>query len=159
MNQGTEFEKPRGVSSVEVRPGFSQVHVSTLQGDVMEERLRVLLAIADREISIDFLKLTPGGLSFLVPEDRSADVEAALRPLGTQFTVRQERSILLVHAVNIRDEEGLIAKIVERAIASGATIDHVSDMHDRMLMVMEQGDAQRVAESFRGELMEAVHAN
>jgi aspartokinase len=159
MNEGTEFEKPRGISSVEVRPGFAQVHVSRLTGSVMEERIRVLNAIADADISIDFLKITPSGLSFLVPDDRPDEVERALTPIGVHFSVRKDRSILLVHAVNIRDEEGLIAKIIQKAIASGATIDHVSDMHDRMLMVMAQSDAERVADSFRSELLEVAHAH
>lgn len=159
MNQGTEFEKPRGISKVEVRTGFAQVHVSRLKGNIMDERLRVLKAIADVGISIDFLKITPSGLSFLVPEG-AGDVDAALSPLEVHFSVRNGRSIVLVHAVNIRDEEGLIANIVQTAIATGATIDHVSDMHDRILLVMQHADAERVEQHFRGSLLvEAAHAH
>lgn len=140
----TEFEKKRGISAVEVRRGFAQVHVSQLQGNLMEERLRVLRAVADVDASIDFLKLTPSGLSFLVPGDRGDIVGQALAGVGVNFSVRKNRSIVLVHAVNIRDEEGLIAGIVQTAIASGATIDHIGDMHDRMLMVVSDDDAERV---------------
>jgi aspartokinase len=141
----TEFEKRRGVSRVEVRPGFAQVHVSRLCDDVMAQRLKVLSAVAASGISIDFLKLTPSGLSFLVPEQDANIVDEALKPLGMHFTVRHDRSIVLVHAVSIRDEEGLIASIVHTAIANGIRIDHVGDMHDRMLMVVQKQDADRLA--------------
>ncbi len=141
----TEFEKRRGVSRVEVRNGFAQVHVSRVMEELMPQRLRVLAAVASVGISIDFLKLTPSGMSFLVPEQDANAVESALSPLGVHFSVRHDRSIVLVYAVSIRDEEGLIASIVHAAIEMGIRIDHVGDMHDRMLMVVHKEDADRLA--------------
>ena len=141
----TEFEKKRGVSNVEVRHGFAQVHVSRFTTDVMRERLKVLDAVASVGISIDFLKLTPSGMSFVVPEQNGEIVDKALEPLGIHFSVRHDRSIVLVHAVSIRDEEGMIAGIVQTAIKNGIRIDHVGDMHDRMLLVVQKADADRLA--------------
>ena len=141
----TEFEKKRGVSNVEVRHGFAQIHVSRFTCDVMQERLRVLDAVASVGISIDFLKLTPSGMSFVVPEQNGDVVDKVLQPLGIHFSVRHDRSIVLVHAVSIRDEEGMIAGIVQTAIKNGIRIDHVGDMHDRMLMVVQKADADRLA--------------
>jgi len=155
-NQHTDFEKPRGVSHVEVRHGYAQVHVSGIAGNLTRERLSILRAVADSEISIDFLKLTQSGLSFLVAEGRSEDIEAALSPLELHFSIRKGRSIVLVHAVNMRDEEGLIARIVRDVILSGATVSHIGDMHNRMLMVVDSAEAERVADQFRESLVEAA---
>jgi len=152
----TEFEKRRGVSNVEVREGFAQVHVAGLTKNLVTERIRVLRAIADAEVSIDFLKLTPSGLSFIVRDDLSEPVFNALEGCEVEFTVVKDRSIVLVHAVNIRDEEGLIARIVQTVIASGAKVDHIGDMHDRMLLVLQRQDAERVARQFRRTLLEAA---
>ena len=152
----TEFEKRRGVSQVEVRHGFAQVHVSRIQGDVMAERLRILDRVAKAGISIDFLKLTPSGMSFLVPETQGELMDKVLEPCGDHFTVRQERSIVLVYAVNIRDEEGLIAGIVHTAITNGIRVDHIGDMHDRMLMVVKRHEADSLANLIRVTLMEVV---
>jgi aspartokinase len=142
----TEFEKRRGVSSVEIRLGFAQAHVSHLAGDVVLERLRVLEAIGAAGISLDFLKLTPSGLSFLVKESDSKGLASAMDGLGVRNTIKPNRAILLVHAVNIRDEEGMLAQIVHAAISSSAKIDHISDMHDRLLMVVDSADADRLRE-------------
>lgn len=156
MNHHTDFEKPRGVNHVEVRDGYAQVHVSALTGNRPLQRLEVLEAVAMAEVSLDFLKLTQSGLSFLVPENRSEDVERALAPLGAKFSLHKGRSIVLVHAVNMRDEEGLIAGIVRDVILSGATVSHISDMHNRMLMVVQTPEAAHVADRFRESLMEVT---
>lgn len=141
----TDFEKPRGVSSVEVRDGFAQAIVEDIEGNVSEGRIAVLAAIAEAGISLDFLKLAPRGLSFLILSNHAAAVAAALGRIGVAFAIHAPRSIVMVHAVNMRDEEGLIARIVSNAIATGMTIEHLGDMHDRMLIVLESDDAKKLA--------------
>lgn len=143
QTQETEFEKRRGISSVELRTGFAQVHITNLLGVVTEARLRVLDALGDANISIDFLKLTPTGLSFLVKNADAPAVTEAVRPVAMDFSIRQDQAIVLVHAVNIRDEEGLVGDIVCAVIASGITIEHTGDMHDRLLLVVSEAQANR----------------
>jgi hypothetical protein len=155
----TEFEKRRGVSHTELRDGFAQVHVTQLGGEVMPARLAVLQAVAQVQVSIDFLKLTPTGLSFLVPSDKAAVVETALAGTDARFSVRRDRSIVMIHAVNIRDEEGLIALVMREAIAAGTTIDHVGDMHDRLLLVVSEADAVRLQSRLQARLDEESHAH
>ncbi|MBX7131575.1 MAG: hypothetical protein K1X67_02740 [Fimbriimonadaceae bacterium] len=140
----TGFEKKRGIISVEIRQGYSQVHVMDLE-PTLDRRLAVLDAVAHAQISLDFLKLTTDGLSFLIPADRSRAIVDCLSGAGYQFELNEGRSIVMVHAVNMRDEEGLIAKIVATAIGSGAHIDHLGDMHDRLLIVTEDSRATDLA--------------
>lgn len=144
----TAFERPRGVGQVETRRGFCQVHVEGLPEPVVPKRLEALGAVAEEGISIDFLKLTPRGLSFVAPADRAGDIERVLA--GAQ--VARDRSVVSVHAVNIRDEEGLLAEIVQEAIALGAQIDHVGDGHDRLLLVVGDADAARIETHFRAKI-------
>ena len=149
----TAFEKRRGISSVEQRTGYAQVHVSRLPEPLIESRLRVLGAIADGGISIDFLKFTQSGLSFVIPQESAPVVSRALGELEAHTSVREGRHILLVHAVNMRDEEGLIARILLESISAGVKVDHVSDMHDRMLIVCEASDAARLKAHIEDKLM------
>lgn len=156
MATETDFEKRRGVSRIEVRDGFAQVHSSRIAEPLMEGRLSVLQRVADARVSIDFLKLTPSGLSFLIPEAQSQAVEHALKDCDVHTTVKPGRSIVLVHAVNIRDEEGMIARVVQEVIASGARMDHISDMHDRMLVVVHTEDALPLRKRLEENLVEAA---
>jgi len=125
-----------------VRRGFTQVHVSHLPEPVMSARLQSLHAVGEAGISIDFLKMTPSGMSFLVADSQSDPVESALKPIGVRCTVRPARCVVEVHAVNIRDEEGMIARIVAIAIQSGARLEHICDMHDRLLIVVQEQDLE-----------------
>lgn len=120
----------------------------------MAERLRIMDLVSKAGISIDFLKLTPSGMSFLVAEESADLLETVLLQCGDHFSVRRDRSIVLVYAVSIRDEEGLIAAIVRTAITNGIRVDHIGDMHDRMLMVVRNVDAERLAALYRETLLE-----
>jgi aspartate kinase len=148
----TEFEKPRGVSRVEIRDGFAQVQVDGLGEPEAEARIEVVRQIAEADVSLDFLKLTPNGLSFLVPESSAKAAEAALANGRARFRILAPRSIVMVHAVNMRDEEGLIARIVSQAIGTGLTLEHLGDMHDRILIVLESGDAKKLAQHLEDAL-------
>jgi len=159
MTPQTEFEKRRGVSRVEVRSGFAQAHLSNLGDPLSSRRLTVLEAVADAGISIDFLKMTPMGLSFLIKATEVEALHKVLKSLDLEYSLRDGRSVVLVHAVNIRDEEGLIAGILKAAISGGTTVHHISDMHDRVLMVVESSEADKLADTVKGAFMEAIRAN
>lgn len=136
-----KFEQQRGISSIQIRDGYTRVHVSDLKGPIEVSRLRVLDAIARANVSIDFLKLTPGGLAFVAPEAAEEAVRQCLADLDERAAMDSNRSVLLVSAVNMRDEEGLIAQIVARCVQSGIEIDHLADMHDGVLIVCAREDA------------------
>lgn len=154
MDQETGFEKTRGVSRVEVRSGFAQVHVRGIRSPIMNQRLGVLRAIADAGVCIDFLKMTPDGFGCLIAEDQSAQVERALAGAGVEFAVATGRSVVLVHAVNMRSEEGLTATVIKKSIESGVKIEHISDMHDRMLLVVLSEEAKGLGEVLSSVLID-----
>lgn len=155
MAQETGFEKTRGVSRVEVKSGFAQVHVRELTEPIMDARLSVLKSIANAGISIDFLKLTPDGLSCIITEAQSEKAAEALKSANVEYAVATGRSVLLVFAVNMRDEEGLIAQVVQEAIRSGKAIEHISDMHDRMLLVTLSEHANDLKNTLVQELVDS----
>lgn len=148
----TDFEKRRGISHVEVRPGLTQVHVLGLPSPVSKKRIEVLEAVTKAGISLDFLKLTPTGMSFLVPADKTEIISDTLNQAGIKNQLDTERSLVLVHAVNIRDEEGMIAGILRKVIDSGISVDHASDMHDRILIVTEANQAEKFKSLIEGGL-------
>lgn len=159
MTQETEFEKRRGVSRVESRTGFAKIQALSLKEPLSASRLELLGAVGAAGVAIDFLKMTPGGVSFLLPEASLAKAKAAIAPLGVDLQISESLRIVIVHAVNIRDEEGLIARILRFAIGRGADVQHVADMHDRVLMVVGGEDADWLAAALKEEFLEAAHAH
>ncbi len=147
-----EFEKRRGVNRVEVQPGYAQVHISGLGDGAPEGRLLALQLVKDSEVGIFFLKFSIGGLSFLVREEAVSKLKTAFGTAFKEFDIRLGCSIVFVHAINMRDEEGLLAEILSQAIASGANIEHIGDMHDRVCIACLASDAELIANAIKVEV-------
>ncbi|MBL8047462.1 MAG: hypothetical protein JNJ45_02150 [Chthonomonas sp.] len=149
----TAFEKRRGISRLEIRDNLAQIHISQLDGNLADARLEVLKLVADANFSIDFVKLTPSGFSFLVDGSMATQLDDLLKQGGVHFSIAPRQSIVLVTAVNMRDEEGLLARVVSLAIATGAPIAHLADMHDQLLVVTDHDGARTIADRLK-QLME-----
>ncbi|MCU0315683.1 MAG: hypothetical protein MUC92_03730 [Fimbriimonadaceae bacterium] len=152
----TEFEKARGIHLVEQRTGLSRVHVVNLAEPLMASRLNVLKMVAEAKVSIDFLKFTPDGITFIVSDTHTSTVEACLKALDVEHSILRDRSVVLAHAANLRDEEGLIAQLVSEAIDSVQEIDHLGDMHDRLLFVVKASHAPELTARIKERFMEKI---
>lgn len=152
----TEFEKARGINRIDIREGYVGALVINLGDPVMESRLAVLKCVKEKGISMDFLKFTRDGLSFLIKEADFQAAKEAFEMAGVEYVLRPDESLLVVHAVNMRDEEGLVARIVSEVIATGERIDHMGDMHDRLMMVMSREDAIKAKRSLENKFVEVL---
>ena len=148
------FEAPLGVSEIKVRHGFAQIYVSVGKHDVATKRIEVLRILAEAEISHKYLQLTQDGLALIITEAQVPETEKALQDAGVKYELNPGRSIVLVKANGLWEEKGMIASVVEAAIATGVQVDHVGDMHDRMYMVVKGEVAEETAEKFRRHLQE-----
>lgn len=152
-NHRKELDTHRGVSEIQCRPGLTQVHVELDRERLEDARLDLLQAIADDDLSLNFVKLTPAGISFLIREAIEDRVSALLRSRGLAFEIIGKRSFVVAHAPNMRDEPGLIAEIVHTTIGSGFEVDQVGDMHDRVLMIVPSESGEALAELLRARLI------
>ncbi|MBS1720305.1 MAG: hypothetical protein JST35_07660 [Armatimonadetes bacterium] len=143
-HQPSLLEVQRGIQSAEIRRGLSRAHVYNLEGDLVAARLAVFHTIALAGISIRFAKLSPTAISFLGESGAFASLRSALAPLNVEVTVQDDCAMVEVAAVNIRDEEGLLAQVLARAFASGIQILHIGDSHDRVFFVVHEADAERL---------------
>ncbi|MCH8275479.1 MAG: hypothetical protein IH851_11895 [Armatimonadetes bacterium] len=146
MQSQTSFETARGISGVDVEEGYALVEVRGIpDADVAERRLSALRTLNEARISIDFLKVNEGGFSFVVPEEAGGNTRDALLGAGFDASLMAGRAILSVRAPNVRDESGLLARICEHVVQTGAVIEQVGDMHTGVLLVMEAASAKRAA--------------
>ncbi|HXH60805.1 MAG TPA: hypothetical protein VNI20_05545 [Fimbriimonadaceae bacterium] len=152
----TEFEKPRGVNRVDVRHGLARATVSGLKDPIMESRLDVLSKVREAGVSIDFVKFSNGSMSFVAAESDHKTLSKVLKGAPCKSEVEPGCCVVTVHAVNMQDEEGLVARIVGQVIASGEEVDHVGDMHDRLLFVTDKETGDRLVERLRKSLIEGA---
>lgn len=152
----TEFEKKRGINRVEIRPGLTRALIKDLSEPLLESRLRVLQAVREAGVSIDFLKFARGALSFVTADADFKALEKTLKGAGGTVELERDCCIVIVHAVNMQDEEGLVARIVSEVIASGEPVDHIGDMHDRLLLVTDSKTGQVLADKLRDRIAAEV---
>lgn len=150
MQSNTSIETARGISDVEVSNGHALIVVSGMnEEDSSQRMLEALRALKDADCSIDFLKISGSGFSFIVPELGAAAATAALCAAGFNAEALAGRSIITVRAPNIRDESGLVARIAQLVVRSGAIIEQVGDMHSSVQVVVETPKAEKAANSLR----------
>ncbi len=147
----TAFEKRRGVNEVVLQSGFAQVHISRLPSPLQENRLVALRQLKEEGVGLFFLKLTPSGLSFLVKEENVPRLDERFKNIDFNYSLHIGKSVVFVKAANMRDEEGLLASILSEAIASGARIEHLGDMHDAVCIAAIHDDAVKIAEAIRAK--------
>lgn len=145
----TKFERERGIDRVEVKGGFATVSVGPLVPPFEQARLDVLRRVAQQGVSVDYLKLDGPRMSFVVSEPDLAALAAGLE--GLSFQSRPGRCVVAVHAANMRDEEGLIARTISRIMLTGDEVDHIGDMHDRVIFVLDTETAERVKADLGGD--------
>jgi aspartokinase len=145
MQSQTTFETARGISGVEVIPGFAAIEVAGPQFDLLE----AFRALKRAEVSADFLKLNLEGLSFVVPQELADRTVDSLCAKGLSARAMGGRSVIKVMAPNIRDESGLVARIAEKLVEAGARIEHVGDMNSAVMVVVEDRLADAAADALR----------
>lgn len=148
MLSQTYFETARGISSVEVQPGYSLIVVRGT-GEAGEKLVEALETLERGGFSVDFLKLGRAEFSFLVREESQQKVVEVLNAKGFDASHHRSKAIITVDAPNIRDESGLVARIAEIVIDSGGIIYCVGDMHCSVLVVVQTEKSEAVAVALR----------
>jgi aspartate kinase len=138
MHSQTSFETERGISSVAVSHGFSLVIVSGISELEPKRRLDAFRILKDANVSLDFLKLSPTGFTFILAESDAEKAVGKLCEEGFEANCIPGRTIITVNAANIRDENGLVARIAQTIVRSNATIEQVGDMHSSVQVVVDQ---------------------
>src|SRR5207302_1546478 len=108
--QRVRFEKDRGVSSVSTRGSFTYLDIA-LNADRTSQQLRIYRLLADRDISINLIRLHPSSLSLTVEEEAADRAIAALEAEGFKVCAIPAVAIVSVVAANMRHLPGVMGRI------------------------------------------------
>ncbi|MDQ2987302.1 MAG: hypothetical protein M3R13_11410 [Armatimonadota bacterium] len=151
MQTQTTFETARGISAVDAQTGYSLVVVRGL-GDDRERLSDALQAVQQVALSADFLKVGKAQFSFLVKEEHQQVAVDALMAGGFEASHHRSKAVIKVSSPNVRDESGLMARICQIVLESGATIYNVGDMHDGVQVVVQAERAEATCEALRATI-------
>lgn len=144
MHSQTAIDTPRGVLGVEVEEGYALVEVRGLQPwEISTKRREALKAIEEAGISIDLFKITVNGFSFVIADAVAGKTYEALNKAGFHPNVLRDQAILVVATPNVRDADGLLARICFEVVNAGAEIQHLGDMHTGVMIVLKRDEAEK----------------
>jgi aspartate kinase len=148
--QRVRFEKDRGVTAVTTHGGFTYLEIG-LAADRTPQQLRIYRALADREISINLIKLHPASLSLTVQEVAADCAVSALEALG--FSVRAIPSVALVSVVaaNMRHLPAVMGRIAAALLREQISIIQTGDAPDSVFCLVEAAKAEAAAAALRRE--------
>lgn len=149
------FEKERGVTSVTAhgRYAYLTVHLATEQHAALE--LDIYGTLAERNISINLVKLHQRGLSFVVDEDEEQAAREALAPLGFQITSTHSVSMVSVYAAGMRTLSGVMNRIAGALLRAHVPIVQTGDGPDTVFCLVERSLADRAVQALCAEFQVA----
>ncbi len=135
---------------MEIAAGFALVQVFGIApADLLQKRIECMEQLASGGVSFDFLRLSTDGFSFVVPGRDAEKVDAPLNSLKVRFEKIANQSLITVSVPNLREENGLLAKIVELVATTGVQVNSIGDTHTSVLILLPADDAKSVSQLLR----------
>lgn len=146
------FEKERGVLSIEAETGRSFVLVDLSgQGAGASSALQVLSPLAEGGLPIQFLRIHPDCLSFVVAQADLPRVRETLAEAGVPFEASESCAVITVVAPNMRSIPGLMARMGETLFGRAVGVYQMADSHSSVSCVIADEHLADAAEALRGE--------
>ncbi|HHX40700.1 MAG TPA: ACT domain-containing protein [Armatimonadetes bacterium] len=146
------FEKERGVLSLEADTGRSFVFVELSGPDAgVSEALRVLSPLAESRLPLQFLRIYPDCLSFVVAQGDLPQVREVLAGAGVTFEASEGCAVITVVAPNMRSIPGLMARMGEVLFRRAVGMYQMADSHSSVSCVIAAGQLAEAVEALRRE--------
>lgn len=142
------FEKERGVTSVSCTGSYAYLSVRLSE---TAAQLAVYQTLAERKISVNLVKLYPGGLSFVVNAAEAATAQSALAAAGFETSVVSSVSMVSVYAAGMRSLHGVMARISVALLHAGVPIIQTGDGPDTVFCLVETGFASQAVTALCAE--------
>ncbi len=144
-NRHAEFERERGVHSVDVTASVAHVAAAVGAEENQPARIQAMFRVlADASVPVFFVKLHGQDVTFCVEADRLDDVERVLEGAGFACRTRRDLAIVTVHAGTMRDLIGIMVRIADALQMAQARMYAVGDSHSSVQCLID-GDRTTAA--------------
>ncbi|MGE8204029.1 aspartate kinase [Heyndrickxia sp. NPDC080065] len=146
QNNGTDLIRERLVTGIAYLPKVSQIKVIAKDGQYNLQS-EVFKAMANENISVDFINISPTGVVYTVAEELIEKAVFVLRELGHEPMIERDCAKVSVVGAGISGVPGVTYKIVSALSEKGIRILQSADSHTTIWVLVKEED-----------LVEAVNA-
>lgn len=146
------FETERGVTAVSLSRPLCYLIVPLGTGDERQRgALAVLREMAERDISVNLVKLHPAAVSFVVEAPDAERTQQALRESGFTACVTPSVRLVFVYAAGMRGLAGVMARIARALLEAGIALIQTADAPDMVFCLVEAELAEHAAAALADE--------
>ncbi|WP_349410551.1 aspartate kinase [Pseudalkalibacillus sp. SCS-8] len=120
-------------------PGVTQIKVQAPEGDY-EFQSKIFKAMAERQISVDFINISPRGVIYTINGSLTDEAVTILKELGYEADVHRNCAKVSAVGAGIAGVPGVTAKIVESLSKQGINILQSADSHTTIWVLVEEED-------------------
>lgn len=141
----TRLEPRRPVTGVTASGRVTWIRA--IRGDIedrqrrMQVEMQMFARIAEADISIDQVTINQAGVMFVVEGDRGEEIRQLLGDLNVAVRVREGCSKLSVVGEGMRDEPGVIHRIVSALSSANVEIIHCTDSNITVSILVPSAEA------------------
>lgn len=150
-NAGSDL-KERTVTGIAHVSNITQIKVTPQDGqyDIQAE---VFKAMANEQISVDFINISPSGVVYTVTDDMTEKAERVLKDLGYEPVITRGCAKVSTVGAGIAGVPGITAKIVTSLSTEGVQILQSADSHTTIWVLVKEIDLIKAVNA----LHEAFH--
>lgn len=149
---GVEIRGDRVVTGIAHVTGLAQLRVRGREAeDLSNRQVELFAALAEEEISVDLINVSPEQVSLAVPEEKLARGKERLERQG--FVVETRPHLAKVSAVGggMRGVPGVMARVVTALRGAAVTIYQTADSHTNISCLVAEADLIKAAAALHQE--------
>lgn len=142
--EGIPIKGDTVVSGIAHIPDLAQVKVPT-EGVAASKRLSVFKALADAEISLDLINVSPSEMCFTIRERQTERAREVLSQFELKAAIEKGFAKVSAVGAGMRGVPGVMATIVEGLTSAGIEIFQSADSHTSISCLVRSGDLSAAA--------------
>ena len=132
-------------------PNIAQIKVYADKGQY-DLQLKVFKAMADYQISVDFINVNPSGVAFTVHEEVIEQAINILEEMGYQPKVQRNCAKISTIGAGMAGIPGVMVKIVEALTSEDVQILQSADSHTTIWVLVHGEDMQKAVKALHHKL-------
>lgn len=134
------YVKDRLITGIAHTTGISQIKVFPKEGTYENLHVQVFKAMAQAEISVDFINISPNGIVYTVSEDVIDKAVDVLQSIGFDPQVNHHCAKVAVVGASMTGVPGVTAKIVTAISEKGISILQSADSHTTIWVLVKENE-------------------
>lgn len=130
--------------------GVAQVKVP-MNGEVHHQQSDVFKAMAEADISVDFINISPSGVIYTVPVSTTDKVKEILKLLGFEPEINEHCAKVSAVGAGMTGVPGVASRIVQALTDSGVQILQSADSHTTIWVLIQEKDLKEAVNALHDE--------